>query len=88
MIDNEIEKRNMIFDRKCEILENNLNLDFQTIWWEDCTERLFADPVSLDHVCYFLPMYETDHTLIMHGRQQLFNHTNLFRLIDEYFSRQ
>lgn len=87
MIDGEIKWREMMFDRKVEIIENNLNLDFDVTYWSDCTERIFTDPIMIDHICFFHP--ETDDqagTLVIRGRAQLFSPERLFRLIEAYVS--
>jgi len=83
-IEDEILKCYAAFDRKVELLENILNLDYDITEWEDCTERIFILPMLLDHVCYFPPTNDSERpTLFMHGRAHLFTPARLFRLIDE-----
>lgn len=85
LIDDEIQKLYMAFDRKVELLENVLNLDYDVTEWEDCTERIFNEPNLLDHVCYFPPLDDIQRpTLFMRGSGHLFSPARLFRLIDAY----
>ena len=85
MIDGEIKWREMLFDRKVELIENNLNLDYDTTYWSDCTERIFTDPINIDHLCYFHAESDTERaSLVIRGRTQLFSPERLFRLIEAY----
>jgi hypothetical protein len=83
MIQDEIDRRDMIFDRKCEQIAINLNLDFDTVYYEDCTERIFNDPMDINTVCFFPPLNDRERsTLMVYGDIHLFSPARLERLIN------
>lgn len=85
MIDKEIKIRENIFDRKVELIENLLNLYFEETFWSDCTERVFYEPMLIDHCCFFpSDSDDSNPTLIIRGRGQVFTPERLFRLIEAY----